>query len=63
MFIDVDAQKHAEKGEQVQLYREPHRELEEDQVEGHGRLNARCQGRGKDVLNRSLRSHYPESFP
>ena len=62
MFVEVDADKHPEDAQNVDLNAEAKYELEQDQVDGEGWVNARHEMSREDALDSSLRRHDMEDL-
>ena len=64
LLVEIDAQKHPQKREEVHLKREADGDFEQNEIDDEGRLNAGRERRRKNPLNRSfLRGHDPQNFP
>lgn len=62
MFVKVDADKHPNDAQNVDLNAEPKHELDQDEVNGEGRINARCEMSRENALDGSLGCHDVENL-
>jgi hypothetical protein len=61
VFVEIDAEKHAEKTEKVDFEFEAQRKFEENQIDGE-RADARVKVSSEDRLNIAMRGHDPEDL-
>jgi hypothetical protein len=62
VFVEVDADKHPNDAQDVDLNAEPKHELDQDEVNGQGWVNARREMSREDALDSSLRRHDVEDL-
>jgi hypothetical protein len=62
VFVEVDADKHPNDAQDVDLNAEPKHELEQDQVNGEGWINPRCEMSREDALDSPLGCHGVENL-
>ena len=62
VFIQIDAQKHPDEAEEVDLGKEANGELNEDQIDGQWLGDTEDIAGGEDRLNCAMRGHDPENF-
>lgn len=62
MFVEVDADKHPENTQNVDLHTEPEDELDQDEVDGEGWVNAGREMSRKDALDSPLGCQNMENF-
>jgi len=62
VLIEVDADKHPQDTNDVDLDTEPQCEFQQDEINRERRVNAGAKVCGEDALNRALRRHDVENF-
>jgi hypothetical protein len=62
VLIEVDPDEHAQYADDVDLDAEAHGQLEQDEVDREGGIDAGREVRGEDALDGPLRSHDVENF-
>lgn len=62
MLVEVDADKHPEHAQDVDLHAQPEDELDQDEIDREGRVDARCEVRREDALDSPLGCHNVENF-
>ena len=62
ILVKIDAQKHADEAEEVDLGEEANGELNEDQIDGQWLGDTKDIAGGEDRLNCAMRGHDPENF-
>lgn len=62
MFVQVDADKHPENAQNVDLHAEPEYELDQDEVDGEGWVNTGREMSREDALDGPLGCHNVENL-